>query len=149
MVILESVNKTKTRISVNKIGSLLNLAERKLKLKTRQTISLAFVAPAEIRKLNKSYRHIDKVTDVLSFNSWFNEEEDDNIGEIIICVDQAMRQAKEYKQSLMKEIFKLALHGYLHLLGYDHGKRAQAVEMENLEEIILKSFYAECKKVVA
>jgi len=57
--------------------------------------------------------------------------------EIIICPAQAKKQAKEFKQSYQKEIIKLVLHGYLHVIGFDHEKEVEAREMEKLERRVL------------
>lgn len=110
-------------------------------------VSVAIVSPREIKKLNKIYRKKDAVTDVLSFES---EDEfgldEEGIGEIIICLDQAKKQARELKYSYKKEINRLVLHGYLHLLGFDHIKNKDAKTMEALEEKIMNKFYDQNKK---
>jgi len=89
--------------------------------------------------LNRIYRHKDYVTDVLSFEE---DRKTTEIGEIIVCVSQAKRQAQTFSHSLEKEILRLVLHGYLHLSGYDHVKNKEALVMEALEEKILQKYYA-------
>lgn len=140
MVLLE-VN-GKSLAPKSKIENLLRLAQAKLKIKSKQIVSLAFVSPREIRRLNKLYREKNKVTDVLSFGGTKQISPDDELGEIIICLNQAKKQAKEFKNSLAKEIYKLVLHGFLHLLGFDHEKEREAETMEKKEEEILRKFYA-------
>ncbi len=102
----------------------------KMKVKDDKEISIALVGDKAIRKLNKIYRGIDKVTDVLSFS---------DVNEIIICYPQARRQAKKQKHSEKKEIEILLVHGLLHLLGYDHQKNNDFLEMKRLEKKLLKS----------
>lgn len=115
-------------------------------------VGIRFVSKRKIRKLNKIHRGIDKATDVLSFPMFdtkrkgslpsFVEERDPltkelEIGDIIICLAVAKRQAKAYKHSLEREINFLALHGFLHLLGYDHMTKKDEKEMFSLAESIL------------
>lgn len=136
MVAVEFNNQTNFRLPQKKITKLFNFAFKVLKQKGRQIVSLAFVAPRTIQKFNKQYRRKNTVTDVLSFR-----DEGLEIGEIIICPFRAKKQAKEINHSLQKEILRLSLHGYLHLLGYDHEKLGEAKIMEKLEEEIIGKYY--------
>jgi len=83
-------------------------------------LSIVLVSDAQIKRLNKLYRHKDKPTDVLSFpigekvNGWLI------LGDIVISVDTAKRQAQELGYSLEEELKRLLVHGLVHLLGYDH-----------------------------
>ena len=88
-----------------------------------------------MRALNKKFRKIDKVTDVLSFGE---AAADPQRGEVVICVEQAKQQAKRYKVTLLEEIQRLLVHGLLHLLGYDHLKRADRILMRHKEEVYAK-----------
>lgn len=85
-------------------------------------LSLILVDSDEIRKINKEYRKRDYVTDVISFEAEFDEfEEDDGyIGDIFLCIDKALEQAKSYGHSIEREFAFLLCHGILHLHGYDH-----------------------------
>ncbi len=79
--------------------------------------------PEHIRTLNRDFRHVDAVTDVLTFPAWEGEiplAADGYLGDIMICYARAEEQAKEYGHSLLRELSFLAVHGVLHLLGYDH-----------------------------
>lgn len=106
-----------------------------LRLKKDKQVSVAFVTPKVIQKLNKSYRGKDKVTDVLSFP--FACEE--TFGEVLICLAQAKKQAKEYGNTLENEITILLVHGLIHLFGYDHLKKNEAEKMFGLQKRILKN----------
>jgi probable rRNA maturation factor len=83
------------------------------KRKAGYEVSIAFVSDAAIRKMNKAYRKMDKVTDVLTF-----EGEEKFLGEVIIDYKQIARQAKEQKHSIKKELVFILVHGLFHLLGY-------------------------------
>jgi probable rRNA maturation factor len=90
-------------------------------------VSISFVSNAEIKNLNKIYRNKDSVTDVLSFPLGVNGKYDVNketgyalLGDVVISLETAMRQAELYGHSLEREIGFLTVHSMLHLLGYDH-----------------------------
>jgi len=80
-------------------------------------VSVSFVTPEEIRTLNHDYRGKDSETDVLSFPGFPGSSA---LGDIVICVAVAKQQAEEYNHSFERELTFLAIHGLLHLLGYDH-----------------------------
>ena len=108
------LNKRSNKIDFSWLLDLEKIIQKRFKLKT--CISIALVSPKEIQVLNKVYRHKNKVTDVLSFNI----DSVENLGEIVICLDQAKKQALANKKSLQSELKLLTVHGILHLLGYDH-----------------------------
>jgi probable rRNA maturation factor len=85
-------------------------------LRARGEVSIAIVPDARIRALNRQYRRKDAPTDVLSFPA----DEPGTLGDIVIAAGVARRQAREAGHSLQTELRVLALHGLLHLLGYDH-----------------------------
>ena len=93
-----------------------------------------------IHKLNKEYRNIDRETDVITFaledDKTFNPEER-VLGDVYISIDKAISQSIEYGHSLKREICFLAVHGLLHLLGYDHMKKEEEKIMFKLQEEIL------------
>lgn len=78
----------------------------------------------KIRKINKEYRNIDRETDVISFaledDKTYNRTDFRILGDIYISIDKARSQAKEYGHSLKRELYFLSVHGFFHLLGYDH-----------------------------
>lgn len=119
-------------------------------------MSLSIVSPDEIRQLNAQYRNVDSVTDVLSFpaadvnrqaivlsnfalDSINPETQRLNLGDVVICLDRAKQQAEEYGHGLKREICFLALHGLLHLLGYDHEEESDEQQMASLQKQILQS----------
>lgn len=96
-----------------------------------ETVSLAFVDKKEIKKLNKNFRKKDKPTDVLSFEL----KEKNLLGEIIICPAVVKENAKKYRVTIKYEMFKVFIHGILHLCGYDHEKSEKEAEiMENKQD---------------
>ena len=110
------------------------LRQVSLSLKKSGQVSVAFVSPIVIRRLNRIYRGKDMATDVLSFPFTDNEA----VGEVIICLAQAKKQAKEFKHSLEEEVTILLTHGLIHLFGYDHIKKIDAEKMFVLQKKILK-----------
>ena len=84
--------------------------------RARGTVTVAIVSDARVRALNRQYRRKDKATDVLSFPSG----ERGYLGDVVIAAGVAARQAREAGHTLATELRVLALHGLLHLLGYDH-----------------------------
>lgn len=95
----------------------------------------------EIQTLNRTYRNIDRVTDVLTFPAWEGDAilcpPDGYLGDIAICYERAVSQAKDYGHSLERELAFLAVHGALHLLGYDHMEPADERKMLQKQEEIL------------
>lgn len=105
-------------------------------IEEQKSMEIVFVSPKEIQRLNKQYRNLDKPTDVLSF---INEDDIESLGDIFICYEKAIEQAKEYGHSLNREIGFLAVHGYLHLNGYDHHTKDDEAKMIKKQEEILKN----------
>ena len=117
--------------------------EEILKLEKEYSASVIFVDPEEIHEINKTYRGIDRPTDVISFALMDSEDdyemmEDDNeLGDIFINVEAIRNQAKEYGHSLRREVCFLFTHGLLHILGYDHMEEDEEKEMFALQDVIL------------
>jgi probable rRNA maturation factor len=109
-------------------------------------ISVTFVNDEEIQEINRTYRQMDKPTDVLSFPMYEADEEEIEVfedeplllGDIIISIPTAIAQAEEYNHSFDRELGFLAVHGFLHLLGYDHeeGELAEKEMFAKQEEIL-------------
>lgn len=98
-----------------------------------------------IHELNKTYRNIDRETDVITFALEDEEtiiipEEERILGDIYISIDKAKSQAKEYGHSLLRELSFLAVHGFYHLLGYDHETEEEEKIMFQKQEEVLESY---------
>ena len=115
-------------------ASILKALER-----SRAELSVALVGDKEMRPLNAKYRKNNKTTDVLSFPADHSmSSKPVLLGDVIISVEQARRQAKGRNHSLKSEIVTLLIHGILHLLGYDHERSPQQAKiMANLEVRLL------------
>lgn len=101
-----------------------------------------------IRLLNKKYRNIDKETDVLSFPMFekkeimeYNKQQEfqNVLGDIVICIDKVKEQANEYNHSFKRELSYMIVHGFYHLLGYDHMQKVDTKQMREKEENILNA----------
>lgn len=108
----------------------------------RAEISLTMVSPEEIRELNRDYRNVDSVTDVLSFPQFegkedLPEEGEICLGDVVICEDKVREQAAEYGHSYEREFTYLFVHSLLHLLGYDHMNDEEKAVMRNKEEEVM------------
>ena len=118
-------------------------------------IDVSLVGDEEIHEINRDYRSVDRVTDVISFA--FDDDKTETgrivndlsiphlLGEIFICVPQALRQAAEIGNSKERELSFLFVHGMLHLLGYDHMKEEDEKIMFPLQEKILEAALPERK----
>lgn len=100
-------------------------------------VSVSFVDDNEIKNLNRDYRNVDKVTDVLSFP--MDEEYEDKIilGDIVINMARVLSQAKEFAHSNRRELSYLCVHSTLHLLGYDHIEEEDRIIMRAKEKEIM------------
>ena len=98
----------------------------------------------KIHEINKEYRGIDRETDVISFaledDKTFNRTDIRILGDIYISLDKVISQSNEYGHSFKRELFFLALHGLLHLLGYDHMKKEDEIVMFGKQEEVLKKY---------
>ena len=113
-------------------------------------ITVTFTNPENIQIINKEYRNIDRATDVLSFPMFQKEELDkkikendflyqDILGDIVISIPKVEEQAKEYGHSFERELSYMLVHGFYHLMGYDHMEEEDKKEMRTKEEKILKT----------
>lgn len=111
-------------------------------------LTVTLTNPENIRNINKEYRKIDKETDVLSFPMFEKQELDemiakkqfeheDVLGDIIISIARVEEQAKEYGHSFERELSYMVVHGFYHVMGYDHIKEEDKVKMRPKEEKIL------------
>ncbi len=111
-------------------------------------ITITLTTPEKIRQINNEYRQIDKATDVLSFPMFEKTELDEKIkkqeflhedvlGDIIISVQKVEEQAKEYGHSFERELSYMVVHGFYHLMGYDHIEEKDKIIMRPKEENVL------------
>ena len=121
------------------VEKVLNKAIEKEKL-DNVSFNLIIVDNDYIHELNKTYRNIDRETDVITFaledDKTFNPEIR-ILGDVYISIDKAISQSEEYNHSLRRELCFLAVHGLLHLLGYDHMEKEEEEVMFKLQEDIL------------
>ena len=111
-------------------------------------ISITLTNPEHIHEINKQYRNVDRATDVLSFPMFEKEELDEKIknndfehedvlGDIVISIEKVEEQSKEYGHSFEREFAYMLVHGFYHLMGYDHIEDDDKVIMRKKEEIVL------------
>lgn len=123
--------------------------------KTNLYMSITLTIPEEIRKINMKYRNIDRATDVLSFPMFEKEELEqiinqsseknvdetiekiDILGDIVISIPKVYEQADEYGHSFERELSYMVVHGFYHLMGYDHMQEDEKKVMRQKEEIVL------------
>ena len=112
-------------------------------------ITITLTNSENIKKINKKYRNIDRATDVLSFPMFEKEElkrkiatkdykHEDVLGDIVISLEKVKEQAEEYGHSFERELSYMVVHGFYHLMGYDHIEEADKVEMRAKEEKVLE-----------
>ncbi len=111
-------------------------------------ITITLTNPENIREINQKYRNIDKETDVLSFPMFEKEEltkkikqkefqNEDVLGDLVISIKRVEEQAKEYGHSFERELSYMLVHGFYHLMGYDHIEENDKKQMREKEEKIL------------
>lgn len=109
-------------------------------------VDIAIVSNEEIRELNKTYRKIDKETDILSFENTVDDDfsfEDNNgkyLGELVISYEKIIEQAKIYSDSVEDEFIFILVHGLLHLIGYEDRSEKGRIEMETEGKAFIKTF---------
>lgn len=152
-------NPNKAKKYIANITNALESAEKVLKLSSNEVeINVTFVSRLAIKKLNKTTRNVNKVTDVLSYPNLLQDDgeiidkklskknfpydinpETGNIviGDIVICVPRCIAQSKKYGTTKTREICYLSVHGLLHLLGYDHMTDEDKKLMREKEELVM------------
>lgn len=102
-------------------------------------VSVSFVSNDEIQSLNKDYRNKDSITDVLSFP--LDDVGEDGyriLGDIVLSTKKIIEQALEFNHSFDRELIYMVVHSMLHLLGYDHMKQREKIEMRSREKLIMQ-----------
>ena len=126
------------------VKKVLESAVKKEKL-DNVVFNLIIVDNDYIHKLNKDYRNIDRETDVITFaledeDSLIVESDERILGDIYISIDKARSQSIEYGHSLLRELSFLAVHGFYHLLGYDHQTEEEEKIMFKKQEEVLEEY---------
>ncbi|MGM0842003.1 MAG: rRNA maturation RNase YbeY [Bacillota bacterium] len=131
------------------VQNILNFAANKEEVEDDSEVSVTFVTNERIQEINREYRQKDQPTDVISFAlEELGEDEVEIVGgqiprvlgDIIISIDRAKEQAEEYNHSFSRELGFLALHGFLHLLGYDHVEEMDEKKMFQRQKDILDEY---------
>lgn len=140
---------TITEDHISLLNKMITYAAEKENVPREAEMSINFADNEEIQRLNRNYRQIDRPTDVISFALQDEVEGEIDIigegiplalGDIVISVDKVKDQAKEYEHSFERELSFLAVHGFLHLLGYDHSRPEEEKEMFQKQEQLLGEF---------
>ncbi|OMQ03669.1 rRNA maturation RNase YbeY [Bacillus sp. GZB] len=135
--------------ALQEVEKLLQFAAEKEGVQDQAEVSVTIVTNEEITEINRDYRGKDTPTDVISFA--LEEEGEDEVeivgadmppvlGDIIISADRTKEQAEEYGHSFMRELGFLAVHGFLHLLGYDHMTKEEEEEMFSKQKDLLDEY---------
>lgn len=133
-------NKTEEKIDKSFVRKIVKHTLKKMSAENSE-VNIIFVGLEEIHEINKTYRGVDRPTDVISFALEDNDDisvyDERVLGDIYICLDKVHEQAKEYNHAETREMAFLIVHGLLHLLGYDHMIKEEEIIMFNLQEEIL------------
>lgn len=146
-------NNLRDELLKEKITEIFSIAQKETNTKNNISVNVTIVGKDKIKQMNNEFRKVDRVTDVLSFPLLENNELHDgemldeniftDLGDIVICKSKAIMQAKEFGHSVEREICFLALHGFLHVLGFDHIEKQDEIVMFNLQDKILKKAQVE------
>jgi len=127
-----------TKLYKKTITTVMHAAYQALAIKKWKIINVILVNNEEIHRINNQYRHIDRPTDVISFE---NTDEGNELGDIFISIDKCKEQAAEYGHSFERELGFLSCHGFLHCNGFDHLTETDEKEMFALQDLILEKIH--------
>lgn len=139
MFSLKVLEKPSFSYSQNTLDDISRVISKNILKQQKWVLNIVFVEPVSIQNLNKKYRDIDKITDVLSFHyheSFWSLQIEDIAWELVFCEEKILSQGKEYWLWSEKEFYKLVIHSILHILWYDHEDDDEYKEMEKWEEIV-------------
>ena len=145
-IFLNNFKKLNSPMSENQISKILNRVIEAAGLKIEdfenKELSISCVSEEESKFLNKKYRGKNKPTNVLSFS--VNEHLTKNllIGDIILCTEIIKKEAKEYSKNFENRLKHMIIHGFLHLLSFNHEEDHERIKMEELEKIIMNKISA-------
>lgn len=149
---IEIYNQTEEDIKeLETVKKVLIYAAEKEKL-INALFNVIIVDNSYIKELNKNYRGLDKVTDVITFaleddDTVINASKERVLGDIYISIERAKEQKEEYGHTLLRELSFLAVHGFYHLLGYDHQNKEEEKIMFTKQEEVLKEYGITREKV--
>lgn len=139
----EIFNNTDNDINTNELSDYIKYVVKELNIENA-IFNIIFIDNKEIRDINREYRNVDRETDVISFALEDNMDVvyDDFrlLGDIYISYEKAIEQAETYNHSVKREVFFLATHGILHLLGYDHMEEDDEKVMFGLQNELLDGY---------
>jgi probable rRNA maturation factor len=150
-LLIDCIDETNELIAeqILEIERLINFVAKKQGIKEQSEVSVTFVSNERIQEINREYRSKDIATDVISFAmeelgegeiALIGAEMPRVLGDIIISIPKAKEQAEEYGHSFIRELGFLAVHGFLHLLGYDHMSEDEEKEMFTLQKDFLNEY---------
>jgi probable rRNA maturation factor len=150
-LLIDCIDETEklTEEQMLEIERVINFAANKQNVEKHSEVSVTFVSNERIQEINREYRDKDKPTDVISFAmeelgegevELLGADMPRVLGDIIISVPKAIEQAEEYGHSFIRELGFLAVHGFLHLLGYDHMTEDEEKKMFTLQKDILDEY---------
>ncbi len=148
---LEFATDVPTEVSQGDLRMALDLVEVATDTTVDGVISLVFTDESTARELNHRYAGNDYATDVLSFNYYEHETveptTDDILGEVVICLPIAQKQAAEHNQTVRSELLLLTVHGMMHVLGFDHADTAQKTSFAHMQSAILSKLKIDARDI--
>lgn len=128
-------------VDSNRWAAFVECLGQSMQVEAEAEVCVSFTDDENIHHLNRQYRHIDKPTDVLAFPQ---DMENNLLGDVIVSLETAQRQADEKKHSLQWEMAFLVTHGFLHLLGFDHQREEDEKVMFAQQDELMEIHYAAC-----
>lgn len=135
-VVLQGVRRWRLPSSPLRLAVAATLAEAAPRV--RGDVTVVLTGDRDIRRLNREFRGKDRPTDVLSFDIGDGLAPGEPFGDVVISVETARRQARDYDAPLVNEMQRLIVHGVLHLCGYDHHEKSEASRMHGLTRRLLR-----------
>ncbi len=140
---IDITNKTKSKICKRNIKKKVIFFSEIKNVKI-ESLSITFINDEEMTEINKKFLSHEGSTDIITFD-YLEEKSEDGIlkfdGEILICVEEAKRQARKYKVKLENELTRLVFHGLLHLLGLNDSTKEEKIDMKKNEDFLLGEYF--------
>ena len=145
-IFLNNFEESGSKITKNQVSKILNQVVEEAGFKKEyfdnKELSISCVSEEESKTLNKKYRGKNKSTNVLSFSLEKNLTTQSLIGDIILCIEIIKKEAKEYSKDFENRLKHMIIHGFLHLLNFNHEEKHERIKMEDLEITIMKKISA-------